>query len=291
MSLTPTEPTLIVSDLHLGHRSCLIQNPEQLAPLLRNAASVIFNGDTTEMRAKVDRPVGRRMAAELAHVCHHVGAKAIFINGNHDPIISNINHLELASGAILVTHGDVLFLGVAPWSKDAKHYLKAHKKILKELGPEALTDLEHQLQVTKQASIELQSTEKSVTQRAKPGFGLFLRQFWPPTRFFFIAKAWLELPERGANLAAVYRPKARFIIVGHTHFPGIWRRAGRTIINTGSFVPYLPAYAILLESSRMEIRHVDRTSAGFVLGRLLKGMKVMEEEYVSHGGHKGFDES
>jgi UDP-2,3-diacylglucosamine pyrophosphatase LpxH len=269
MSLTPTEPTLILSDLHLGHRSCLIRNPEQLAPLLRNTGTVIFNGDTAEMRVEADRVIGRRMAAELAHVCHQVGTKALFVNGNHDPTISNINHVELAEGVVLITHGDILFLGVAPWSKDAIHYLNAHRKILKDLKPETLSDLEHQLRATKQASLALQQLEDSATKGTGRKFGLFVRQLWPPSRPFKIMKAWLELPDRSANLAAVYRPEARFVVVGHTHYPGIWRRAGRIIINTGSFVPYLPAHGVILESGRLEVRKVDRTHEGFTLGKAI----------------------
>jgi predicted phosphodiesterase len=242
--------------------------------LLRNTGSTIFNGDTAEMRMDVDRQVGRKMAAELARVCHQVGTKSIFINGNHDPVISNINHLELAKGVILVTHGDILFLGIAPWSKDARHYLNAHKHVLKNLGPESLTDLEHQLRANKQASLMLQASEKSTTEGTEPSFGLFLRQLWPPHRPFVILKAWLDLPDRGADLAAVYRPLAQFIIVGHTHYPGIWRRKGRTIINTGSFVAHLPAHAVLLDSGRLELRKVDRTKTGFNLGRILRVAKV-----------------
>jgi predicted phosphodiesterase len=274
MSLTPTEPTLVLSDLHLGHRSCLIKNPEQLIPLLQDCATVIFNGDTAEMRAPTDQPVGRHMAADLARVCHHVGTKALFVNGNHDPTISHINHLELANGAVLVTHGDILFLGVAPWSKDARHYLNAHKKILKSLGPETLSDLEHQLRASKQASLALQNIETPTTQGAGRKLGLLVRQLWPPNRPFKIMRAWMELPTRSANLCAIYRPEARFVVIGHTHYPGIWRRGGRTIINTGSFVPYLPAYGVLLESSRLTVRKIERTQEGFSLGRTLQVARV-----------------
>jgi predicted phosphodiesterase len=274
MSLIPTEPTLILSDLHLGHRASQIKSPEMLAPLLQHTGSAIFNGDTAEMRGEVDRPLGRKLAAELARVCHQIGTKAIFVNGNHDPVISNINHLELAEGRILVTHGDILFLGVAPWSKDARQYLNAHKKILKNLGPESLTDLEHQLRATKQASLMLQAAEASTTQGTEPSLGLFFRQMWPPHRPLVILKAWLDLPDRGADLASVYRPTAQFIIVGHTHFPGLWRRKGRTIINTGSFVAHLPAHAVLVDSGRLEIRRIVRTKGGLNLGRLLQVAKV-----------------
>ena len=52
------------------------------------------------------------------------------------------NHIDLADGAILVTHGDILFLDVAPWSREAGHYLKKHRQILDRLGPDGYADFE-----------------------------------------------------------------------------------------------------------------------------------------------------
>ena len=147
MTLTPTEPILILSDMHLGHRASRIKHPEQLAPLLRGPGSVIFNGDTSEMRNPEDRVVGRKLAADLARICHQSGRKAFFLNGNHDPNVSGTNHLDLAQGAILVTHGDILFLDVAPWSRDAGHYRKKHREILEVLGPDEYIDFELQTDV------------------------------------------------------------------------------------------------------------------------------------------------
>ena len=84
MSLRPTEPILILSDLHLGHRASRIKHPEQLAPMLQGPGTVIFNGDTSEMRNPEDRLVGRKLAADLARICHQLGRRAVFVNGNHD---------------------------------------------------------------------------------------------------------------------------------------------------------------------------------------------------------------
>ena len=149
MNLTPIDPTLILSDLHLGHRASLIRDAEQLAPVLREAKTVVLNGDTAELRHQIDRPVGRGLAANLARVCHSSGAKAIFINGNHDPVISQIDHLDLAEGQMLVTHGDMLFLGIAPWSRQAYAYRRVHRRALDQLGPDALLNFEKRLLATK----------------------------------------------------------------------------------------------------------------------------------------------
>ena len=268
MNLTPTEPTLILSDLHLGHRASRIKSPEQLAPLLRDMGTVIFNGDTAEMRHTKDRPLGRKLAAELARTCHSLGVKAIFVNGNHDPTISEVNHLDLEEGSVLVTHGDILFLGVAPWSREAKEYLEAHLEILGDLGPESFADFEERLLAAKRTALRLQMVEKPTPQGKVPVLALFARQLWPPTRPFMILRAWWETPGLAANLARVFRPCARFVIIGHTHWPGIWKKTPRVIINGGSFIPEFGALAVVLHNGTLEVRRVESTNGEFVLGRV-----------------------
>ena len=263
----PEEPILILSDLHMGHRASRIKDPEQLAPLLSGIRSVVFNGDTAEMRHEEDRPIGRKMAADLAKVCHHLGTRPSFINGNHDPTISHINHLDLASDTILVTHGDILFFGMTPWSPDAVHYRRKHQEILDGLDQESLSDFEQRLRATKQTALELQMIESPLTKSRIPGLRLALRQLWPPLRPFKILKAWQETPKRAIDLANIFRPKARFVIIGHTHFPGTWKKSGRVVINTGSFIPYFPAHGALIERDRLEVRQIDLRQGKFCFGK------------------------
>lgn len=263
----PEEPILILSDLHMGHRASRIKDPEQLAPLLSGIRSVVFNGDTAEMRHEEDRPIGRKLAADLAKMCHHLGTKPFFINGNHDPTISHINHFDLASDAILVTHGDVLFFGVTPWSRAAAHYRRKHQEILDGLDQENLSDFEERLRATKQTSLELQMVEAPLTKSRLPGLRLTLSQLWPPLRPFKILKAWQETPKRAVDLANIFRPKARFVIIGHTHFPGAWKKSERVVINTGSFIPYFPAHGALVERDRLEVRQIDLRQGKFCFGK------------------------
>jgi predicted phosphodiesterase len=274
MNLTPTDPTLILSDLHLGHRASLIRDPEQLAPVLREASTIVLNGDTAELRHQIDRPVGRTLAATLARVCHSSGAKAIFINGNHDPVISHIDHLDLAEGQMLVTHGDMLFLGIAPWSRQAYAYRKIHLRALDQLGPDALLNFEKRLLATKRTSLKLQLLEEPTTQGRFPGLGLFMRQFWPPFRPFMILHAWWETPKLGAKLLQAFRPETRYLLIGHTHFPGCWNHGGRVVINTGSFVWNFGACAVLLKEKSFEIRKIKRYQKNFVLGKRLKEFDI-----------------
>jgi UDP-2,3-diacylglucosamine pyrophosphatase LpxH len=270
MNLTPTEPTLILSDLHLGHRASLIHDPEQLLPLFREAKTIVLNGDTAELRHQIDRPVGRTLAAHLARVCHSAGAKAIFLNGNHDPTISQIDHLDLASSQILVIHGDMLFLGVAPWSRQAYAYRRIHLRALEHLGPDALLNFEKRLLATKRTSLKLQLLEEPTTRSQFPSLELVGRQLWPPYRPFMILHAWWDTPRLGAKLLRTFRPDTRYLMIGHTHYPGCWQSQGRVIINTGSFVPSFGALAVLLTESSFEIRKVTRYQKKFVLGKQLR---------------------
>jgi predicted phosphodiesterase len=274
MILTPTEPILILSDLHLGHRASRIKHPEQLAPILHGPGSVIFNGDTSEMRTSEDRLVGRKLAADLARICHQAGRKAFFVNGNHDPTVSTTNHLDLANDAILVTHGDILFLEVAPWSHDAGHYRKKHLQILDGLSPDGYADFEKRLLASKRTSIEMQMLEAPLTRGRLSVSRLLIRNCWPPWRPLMIIKAWSEVPELAADLARVFRPEARFVIVGHTHCPGTWQVESRVIINTGSFVPYFGACVAILESGRLEVRRINFRQGQFVIGKLLRDFAV-----------------
>jgi predicted phosphodiesterase len=226
------------------------------------------------MRHATDRPVGRKFAAELARICHQEGKKAFFVNGNHDPTVSHINHLDLHQGAVLVTHGDILFLGVAPWSRAAKHYRTKHRQILDNLGPEDFTDFEKRLLATKRTAIELQMIEPALTGERWPGLRLFIRQFWPPFRPLMIMKAWWETPRLAANLGRVFRPQARFIFVGHTHFPGAWKVDPRIVINTGGFVACFGACAAIIDSKKIELRRVVSYRSQFVLGKRIAGYAI-----------------
>jgi len=265
---TTSEPTIILSDLHLGHRASQIRDPEEIAPILKEARAVIFNGDTVEMRTGVDRTVGRRMAAAVARLCHSIGCRATFINGNHDPSLSKIDHLDLLDGRLLVTHGDILFLGVAPWSRQALAYRRIHLRALAHLGPDALINFEKRLLATKRASLRLQLLEQPVTGGAPaPKIPVLLLQAWPPHRPFMIIRAWLQTPTLAARMCDLFRPKARYVVIGHTHYPGYWRRGQITVINTGSYVLHFGALAVILDGESLEIRKIKKQKEGFALGK------------------------
>src|SRR5947208_78017 len=149
------EPSRILSDIHLGHPASLIGAAENIAPLLRGVPTVIFNGDTVEARFIKDRPAALRDLDSITKVYADGSVHPIFINDTHDPAISPVSHVDLADGAILVTHGDMLFHDVAPWSKQARAMRAAHQQALEEIEGDAFHDFEKRLHANKRASLAL----------------------------------------------------------------------------------------------------------------------------------------
>src|SRR5690625_3337445 len=110
----------ILSDLHCGHPASLIRNFDQIEPLLEGARTIVFNGDTVEFRLSEGRERGQELLEELGRFCCDRDVEAIFLNGNHDPDASERNFLKLLGGKVLVTHGDLFFEAISPWSRGAK---------------------------------------------------------------------------------------------------------------------------------------------------------------------------
>jgi hypothetical protein len=83
-----------------------------------------------------------------------------------------------------------------------------------------------------------------------------LRECWPPWRPLQIFHSWAGTPARAEALARVFRPRARFILIGHTHFSGCWRRGPRMVINTGSFLPLSGRMAIDIQGESLTVRSI-----------------------------------
>jgi UDP-2,3-diacylglucosamine pyrophosphatase LpxH len=223
------EPIRILSDLHFGHPASIIERAEQLTPLFRDAKTVIFNGDTVELRFLRGRRIGKRNGLIMRETCEAAGARPIFLNGNHDPIMSDLSHVDLFDGAVLVTHGDLLFHDISPWSHDSHIIAAAH-------------------------SIELRRPR--MWRDSLSSLRTVLRECWPPWRPFQIFHSWAVTPALAESLARVFRPEARFILIGHTHFCGHWRRGPRVIINTGSFLPLSGRMAIDIADGTLTLRPI-----------------------------------
>lgn len=95
------------------------------------------------------------------------------------------------------------------------------------------------------------------------------RDLLPPQRALTMLHTWAVAPGRAARLAADQRPEAQVVVFGHVHFPGVWRRAGRTIINAGAFCPPLGALLVDLRDGRVQVRRVAFRGHEFRPGALV----------------------
>jgi predicted phosphodiesterase len=272
------EPIRILSDLHLGHKASLAREIAQVEPLYDGAHTVIFNGDTVEMRSPRSRLRAERVMHEVRAFCSRQKATTHFINGNHDPIISTTNHLEIADGSVLVTHGDVLFHEIAPWSEHADELGGIHDRLIKEMTPAERRSLEAILSTNKRVSQSIDIEDFNIPNGAWGQFSTFMRQTWPPKRFVKMVSSWKSTPVHAVNLVRLYRPEARCVIVGHTHYPGVWQRHGRTVINTGSYLPVLGRLAVDYADGFVTVRKVVLRRGKFHLGRMVARFRIPRQD-------------
>jgi len=261
-------PITILSDLHVGHPFSILRRPEQIAPLLPRDATVVFNGDSVEMRSRLDRDTGQARREQLRELCEARGSRAIFLTGNHDPLVSDLHHIDLCDGKVLVTHGDILFHECSPWSHEGPHIGEEHTRLLGTLAEHERKDLTIRLRIAKEAT---RITEKIYT--AEQSFLSVLRnlvmELIPPWRPLRILGFWRQAPGLAAAIAREFRPEARFMIVGHLHHAGVWEVDGRTIINTGSFFPFPGRRMVEIRDGRIEVRKIRGYLGDFHPGRVV----------------------
>ncbi|MEI8233880.1 MAG: metallophosphoesterase [Verrucomicrobiota bacterium] len=245
----------ILSDVHFGYPSTRVKAVEQLAPLVEGVERVVFNGDTVEMRFPEERARAEAAVEALRLFCRAAGAEPVFLTGNHDPAITETHHLELANGAVLVTHGDILFHGLSPWSTEARLLHAAHDRELAALGHPA--DLPRRLLALRRAAMILEPLGEKLMPRVKPGLWHALAEhFWPPWRPLRILGGWAQTPFLANALAARDTPGAQCVVLGHTHFSGVWRMGTRMIVNTGGFIPMGRPLAVDMDGATLTVRQI-----------------------------------
>lgn len=225
------EPVRVLSDLHLGHKLCRIEQVSALRPMIAGAGTVIFNGDTWQELAAPFFNRATTMLEELQALCREEGVEAVFLSGNHDPGWSGPGWVELAEGRIVVTHGDALLAAGSPWKRE----ILVNGGRVRELWdqyPDAAEVAEDRFSIARDIARELCSVEY-------PTGRSFLQRAWdavtPPRRAVKMIEAWTIQASVGAKFCADYFPKAEVLLIGHFHWEGCWLRGDRRVINTGSF--------------------------------------------------------
>lgn len=273
-----SEVTRIISDLHFGDPASRVRSLDGLQPLLAGAGRVVFNGDSVETR---QNPAASRTAAvreEFAEFTRRTVPGCTIITGNHDPEISTVHHLELLGGLVFITHGEVLFEELVPWSRELPEIREFYRQELAAI-PSSATDIPgERLAACKRACSRFEMTDDPHTRHPWGRFRRTVNIFWPPNRVLAMAKAWRELPDRALAFAHQFRPGARFILVGHTHRPGVWIRSDQVVINTGSFCPPFGCYATDVSAREVVVRRVRHSNGSFFLGSVVAAFALAPTE-------------
>ena len=130
-----------------------------------------------------------------------------------------------------------------------------------------MLQLESRLKVLRRAALSIESHKPNLPHGR---LRVVLGECWPPTKPFRILRVWMETPSKAASLAQTFRPQARFVILGHTHWAGIWRREQRVVINTGGFLVMARPLAVDIEDKTLTVRRVIKRGNQFRLGKVLE---------------------
>ena len=259
-------PIHILSDLHLAHPGSRITEVAQLRPLLEGARTVLFNGDTFELRKKALVPRALECRAELEAMCAELGAEPVFMTGNHDPQITDHHYFDLCGGEVFLTHGDILYEDVSPWSKLIVDMHRVLDEIRAEYPPDYLDDLDLRLKAAKRIAAETK-IRAAPKAGALAKFKTIAMEMWPPKRPLAILKAWCEAHRLAHGIRDQFRPEARFIITGHTHRAGINETGGKISINTGAFLPMAKSLTIRIDGGSLIARDIVERDGAFCPGR------------------------
>lgn len=260
----------IFSDLHYGDRATALQDLHALLPLFEGADRIVLNGDTFDTRPSRWPEFTRELRIKVDQFFGHHSPPATFLTGNHDPDISDQHTLELADRSVYVTHGDILYEELVPWSREARILRERVANGLAELPPEAREQLAHRFMVHRRAAASLAQRHQSEKNTLKYILSFTGDTVWPPTRFLHILRAWREAPTRAANLLRAENSPARVFVMGHTHRLGATRGPnGLIVLNTGSLCPPCIAGAVDVSQDHVTLRRIERRGREFVLGATL----------------------
>ncbi len=266
----------ILSDIHFGHKASTVKSLDQLAPLTEQVDHLIFNGDTLEQKYR-DSPLHESdplpTFTQFSNFFEKRVPEVTYITGNHDPQVSSSHHCFLNSNEVFVTHGDAIFENITPWCG----ILKSINNALDKLGtPGSHQSLSERLDLTKRVTIEAHKDTLKHDPTVWGKFLVFAHQAWPPTKPFRVIKAWRDAPDKAVQLAKESALPSKFIVIGHTHFPGIWQRGEHIVINTGSYFPWPTRYAVDVEGSSLKIRKVVKKQGKFHPGRIIREFQLKQ---------------
>jgi predicted phosphodiesterase len=190
-----------------------------------------------------------------------------FLTGNHDPDISGEHSLEFADGRILVTHGDILFDSIVPWSRDAPMIRTRIIAALAALPAGESERFEGRMRAFRAVAASVPQLHQSEKDPLRYMMRFANDTIWPPQRAFTILQSWRQTPLRAASFAQRHRPKAAYVVIGHTHKPGVWKTpSGVVVINTGSFTLPFGPMGVEVTPGALSVHQIESRNGRFHRG-------------------------
>ena len=260
-------PIRILSDIHFGHPGCRVQGVQGLRPLLEGAGTAIFNGDTFEYKKLKMRPVIDQLRVDLEALCDEIGVRYVYVTGNHDSQLSANHYFDLEGGKVFLTHGDLLYDDVSPWSQLIDSIHEERDLVRAEFPQHYLADLDLRLAAAKRIAFRSKVRKVGGRQGFIGRVRSVLWESWPPRRPVKILQTWARSHHIAHTLRDQFRPDAEFMIIGHTHRALVHRAGGKYVINTGAFLPISKAYLVELGNDELRVVECTPRSGSCEFGR------------------------
>jgi exonuclease SbcD len=189
----------------------------------------------------------------------------VFLAGNHDPGWPGLGWVELAGGRIVVTHGDALLFDGSPWKREILESNEAIRELWRQ-HPGAGSDAGERLRLARRIAFDLCSVEYPLGRR-------LIQRVWdavvPPKRALRMIESWHGRAAAATRFCESYFPQAEVLVFGHFHRQGCWRKNGRLIIDTGSFMSPGRAHWVEWNDGWLVRGEVEETPTSCTLGRRL----------------------
>ena len=266
----------IVSDLHLGHPASRIDEVANWLPMMDGVGTLVINGDACEQRYRKWQVRGEEQLEVLKLAAADRGVELILLRGNHDPWVSGLDYLELANGAVVVTHGDALFRHLSPWSPKVMRLRDDMDAVWVEADRGTLQGWFAAVQACR----TLKPGKRDEAEELG-GLGPLtapIRLVWPPWRVPMMLKCWWQAPGRARDLCRRFFPQAKVMVFGHTHWPGVWRRGGRTVMNAGGYLSFGGSRVVDVADGLLSVKKVVTAEGG---GFSVNGKVIFERDLGS----------
>lgn len=246
------ERFVIISDLHLPREPHRVM-ADMLRPVWGDAQHLIVNGDVAELDDPRFRDEARKQTLQLQEMCEADGVTLTLLAGNHDSCVSEKKHLYMLDDKVLITHGDSIHPAIAPWCDTAPLMREVFHATMASFPIETHDKLETRLAAT-QSAIEARWSRLRLDIHSA---GL-MRMVKRPWAFLHVLYYWQRFPSMAASFCEKYAASAQVLITGHTHYQGIWKRRGRTIINTGGFAFPAKPWRAVVDGRKLTVQRLVR---------------------------------